>query len=174
MKQRKGRALLAGAALLACAAFAHGAPQAGKSHDNDPDMIEIRHYRLTLDKAEKAASATEEFNKMVASDPALKKRVDAADDQDKTIDEKVKSFETKYPEAIAVLHRNGISTREYVVVSLALLNDMLVVGMKKQGSIKEYPANMITPENATFVEQNYDKLSALMSRMTPPDNSSQN
>jgi hypothetical protein len=171
MKLRKGGAVLAGAVLLACTAFAHGAPQAGKSNDNDPDVVEIRHYRLTLDKVEKAVNATEEFNKIVASDPALKKRVDASDDQDKTIDEKARSFETKFPEAMAVLHRQGLSAREYVVVSLALLNDMLVVGMKKQGSIKEYPANMITSENAAFVEQNYDKLTALAEKMSPPDSS---
>jgi hypothetical protein len=50
----------------------------------------------------------------------------------------------------------------------------MVVGMKKQGAIKAYPPNLITPENATFVEQNYDKLAELGKKMTPPDQGGQN
>ena len=44
------------------------------------------------------------------------------------------------------------------MVSLALMNDFMLVGMKKQGTIKEYPPNSVTPENAAFVDANFDKL----------------
>jgi hypothetical protein len=50
---------------------------------------------------------------------------------------------------------------------MALLNDMMMVGMKMQGAIKEYPPNSVTPENAAFVQQNFDKLKALSRKMTP-------
>lgn len=142
-------------------------------HDNDPDLVEIRQYRLTMDKLEKAASASQQMNSLMAGNPDLKKRVDAEDD-DATIDQKARRFDTMFPEAAAVVRRNGLSTREYIVVSLAFMNDYMVVGMKKQGSIKEYPPNLITTENAAFVEQNFDKLKAIADKMTPPDSAGQN
>jgi hypothetical protein len=167
MKNRRGIACLTSVAVLAISTLAYGVPQAGKSKgDNDPDVVEVRQYRLTMDKAEKAAKATEEFYQLVASTPALKAQVDA-EDEDKSINDKVKTYETKFPQAIAILHRNGLATREYIVVCLAMLNDIIIVGMKKQGSIKDYPANSITPENASLVEANYDKLTALAAKMSP-------
>jgi hypothetical protein len=170
MKNRKGIACLVTAAVFAASTFAYGAPQSGKSKgDNDPDSVEIRQFRLTMDKAERAAAATQEFYQLVAGNPALKAQVDAAADNDKSISDKAKTYETKFPQAVAILHRNGLATREYIVVCLAMMNDIMIVGMKKQGSIKDYPANSITPENAAFVEANYDKLTALAAKMTPPN-----
>ncbi len=142
---------------------------AAQRGDNDPDMIEVRHYRLTMDKLEKAANATQQVNAALAANPALKKRVDAADDTDLTIDQKVKRFDATFPEAAAIVHRNGLGTREYIMVSLALMNDYMLVGMKKQGTIKEYPPNSVTPENAAFVDANFDKLKVIVDKMTPPD-----
>ena len=170
MKNRKGIAYLTTVAILAVSTFAHAAPQAGKSKgDNDPDLVEIRQYRLSMDKVEKAATATQEFYQLVASDPTLKAQVDA-EDNDKSISDKVKTYETKFPQGVAILHKNGLATREYIVVCLAMLNDIMIVGMKKQGTIKDYPANAISAENATFVEANYDKLNEIAQKMTPPNN----
>jgi hypothetical protein len=154
-------------AILALAPFATSAPLAGGPHDNDPDLLEIRQYHLTMDKVEKTATATEQVNALLAGNPGLKKKVDAESDDDASIDQKAKQFDTKFPEATAIIHSNGLSTREYLVVSMALLNDMMMVGMKMQGAIKEYPPNSVTPENAAFVQQNFDKLKALSRKMTP-------
>jgi hypothetical protein len=169
MKNRKAVARLTAIAVFAISTLAYGAPQSGKSKgDNDPDTVEIRQYRLNMDKVEKAASATQEFYQLISSNPALKAQVDA-EDTDMSLNDKVRTYETKFPQAIAILHRNGLATREYIVVCLAMMNDVMIVGMKKQGSIKDYPANSITPENAAFVEANYDKLIALAAKMTPPN-----
>ena len=168
MKNRKGIACVVSVALLAASTFAYGAPQSGTSKGDDPDTIEIRQYRLTMDKIEKAATATQQFYQLVSSDPALKAQMDA-EDSDKSISDKVKTYEAKFPQAVAILHRNGFATREYVVVCLAMMSDIMIVGMKKQGAIKDYPASSITPENASFVEANYDKLTALAAKMTPPN-----
>jgi hypothetical protein len=166
MKTRKGVARFTCVVVLAFSTFAQAVPLPGSKGDNDPDTVEVRQYRLTMDKAEKAATATQEFYQLVASNPALKAQVDA-EDEDKSISEKVKTYETRFPQAIPILRRNGLATREYIVVCLAMLNDIMIVGMKKQGSIKDYPAGSITPENAAFVEANYDKLTALAAKMTP-------
>ena len=144
-------------------------PQAGHGGDNDPDLVAIRQYRLTMDKVEKLATATEALRKLTDADPSLKKRMEADSDDNRSIDQKVKYFDTNFPQATAVVHSNGLTTREYVLVSLAFLNDVMIVGMKKQGMIKEYPPNAITPENAAFVEQNFDKLKQISEKLAPPE-----
>ena len=145
-------------------------PQAGHPNDNDPDLVAIRQYRLTMDKVDKLVAATEALRKLADSNPSLKQRMEGDSDSNQTIDQKVKYFDTNFPQATAVVHSSGLTTREYVLVSLAFLNDVMIVGMKKQGMIKEYPANAITPENAAFVEQNFDKLKQVSEKLSPAEN----
>jgi hypothetical protein len=168
MKASIGMTLVANAiAVFATAAYC--APV----HDNDPDLIEIRQYRLTMDKLDKAATASQQMNAMMASNPDFKKRADA-EDNDATIDQKARRFDTTFPEAAAIVRRNGLSTREYIVVSLAFMNDFIMVGMKMQGTIKTYPPNSVTPENAAFVEQNFEKLKTMADKMTPAESADNN
>jgi len=143
--------------------------QSHRTGDDNPDVIAIRQYRLTMDKVDKLAAATDQMNKLRAANPELKKRMDASGDDAKTIDQKVANIDTKFPEAVAVLRANGLSTRDYIMVSLAFMNDMIMVGSKKSGMIKEYPPNSITPENIAFCEQNYDKLKQIGDKLSPPD-----
>jgi hypothetical protein len=164
MTQRAGISLLTSLTILALTAAANGAPQAGKAaRETDPDVVEIRQYRLTMDKVERLAASYQDFFKLMEAHPEFRK----GSDDSKTLDQKVKTFE-QYPQVTALIHGHGFSTREYLVASVAFISDLMVVGMKKQGSIKEYPADAITPENAAFVEQNYDKLNALYKKMSPP------
>jgi hypothetical protein len=166
---------LASIAAVACAMVAPAFSQ-HRDIDNNPDILEMRHYRLTMEKVQKVADATDAVNKMLAADPALKKRVDAQTDTDnnQTIDAKARDMDARFPQIAAVVHSHGITTREYIVISMAFINDVTAVAMKRQGAIKDYPAGMITPENAAFVEQNYDKLQELGKRMTPQDQGDQN
>jgi hypothetical protein len=155
-------------ALVATAGFA--IPAGAQGSDNDPDLVEIRHYRLTMDKIEKFVSITQQVASLAANDPDLQKRMEAdSESDDKTLEQMVKRYDSSFPSAVAVIHRNGMSTREYFLVSLAFMNDYMIVGTKKQGAIKEYPPNAITPENAAFVEQNFDKLKAIVAKMNTPD-----
>ena len=86
-----------GLATLSLAVAAVAAPQNSKI-DNNPDVIETRHYRLTMDKIEKVAAASETVNKMLAADPALKKQVDAAtEDNNASIDQKAKTIDGNSP-----------------------------------------------------------------------------
>jgi hypothetical protein len=166
MRDRKGATLLTSFTLVAVAIM--GAPQYGKPADNVSDNTEIRNYRLTMDKIQKASAATEAINKLLAAQPALKKQMDNENENDKSLDQRAKDLDTKYPQCAAVIHSNGLATREYIVVTLAVVGDVMMVGMKKQGMLKEYPANSISPENAAFVEQNFDKISTLANKMIPP------
>jgi hypothetical protein len=39
--------------------------------------------------------------------------------------------------------------------------------MKKQGIINDYPPNSVTPQNAAFVESNFDKLQQIGQKLSP-------
>ena len=123
-----------------------------------------------MPKIENLAAATDAINKMVAADPSLKQKMDAGADNDKTLDQKVRNIDTNFPQVAAILHSHGLSTREYLLVTLAFINDVSFVGMKKSGVIKDYPPNSITPENAAFVEANYDKLQQIGQKLSPDQN----
>ena len=82
----------------------------------------------------------------------------------------MRNIDTNFPQVAAVLHSHGLSTREYLLVTLAFINDVSFVGMKKQGMIKDYPPNSVTPENAAFVEANYDKLQQIGQKLSHDPN----
>jgi len=147
--------------------------QGSKAADNNPDVVEARNYKLTMNKLERLAAAAEDLNKALAADPALKGRVESGSSDDKSIDEKAREIDAKFPQLAAMLRPHGFATREWIVINIAFLNDMIVVGMKKQGALKEYPPNTITAENAAFVEANYDKLQEIGKKLTPQDSESQ-
>jgi ABC-type glycerol-3-phosphate transport system substrate-binding protein len=160
--------------MLALAAAASGAPlagvAAGAGGTDSPDVTEVRHYALTLDKAEKTANAIQAINKLTASNPALKAKMDASNAGNLPITQQAQNIDTNFPEVAAIIHANGLATREFIVLTGAILNDVMAVGMKKQGIYKEYPAGAITPANAALVEQNWDKFEAIGNKMMP-DNS---
>jgi ABC-type glycerol-3-phosphate transport system substrate-binding protein len=170
MRSREALTLLTGVAMLALTAVAAGAPLAAAAATDSPDVIEVRHYALTLDKAEKTANAIQIINKLTASNPALKAKMDASSAGNLPITEQAKNIDANFPEVAAIIHANGLATREFIVITGAVINDVMVVGMKKQGIYKEYPPGSITPANAALVEQNWDKFEAIGNKMMP-DNS---
>jgi hypothetical protein len=170
MRLRDALSLLTGAAMLALTAAASGAPLAAAAETDSPDVIEVRHYALTLEKAEKTASAFQVINKLTASNPGLKAKMDASNAGNLSITQQAKNIDDNFPEVAAIIHANGLATREFIVITGALINDVMVVGMKKQGIYKEYPAGSITPANAALIEQNWDKFEAIGNKMMPDNN----
>jgi hypothetical protein len=166
----KPRALFTAAvAALTLAAALHAVAQGPAAADSNPDLIEARKYVLTMDKVQKLAAAMDAINKLTASDPALKSKMDA-DNGSKPIDQRAKDIDTNFPQVAAIIHSHGLTTREFMVVTIAYINDITFVGMKKQGMIKDYPPNSITPENAAFVEANFDKLQQIGQKLSPNQN----
>ncbi len=163
------RLLTAALALLALAPAPCAAAQGSNAAANNPDLIEARKYTLTMDKLQKLADATDAVNKLLASDAALKAKTDAGQSDNMNIDQKAKYLDTSFPQLTAVIRSHGLTTREYIVVSIAFINDVTFVGMKKQGMIKEYPPNSVTPENAAFVEANFEKLQQIGQKLSPPN-----
>ena len=69
------------------------------------------------------------------------------------------------PGAAAILKTARIKPREFMVITGALFSDFIAVGLKRHGSAKEYPAT-ISPENAAFIDQNFEKLQAMMAPLS--------
>ena len=155
-------AIIAFAALTVCSAAA-----SAQKHDDSADVAEILNYHLTMPKVDRFIAATTALKKMVDSNPELKKQINSGSDDDASLTQKAAEWDLHFPEATAAVKSSGFSTREYMVISIALLNDVLIVGMKKQGTIKEYPPNAISSENAAFVEANYDKLAQALAPLMP-------
>ncbi len=168
MRVREALPVFAGVALiaLATAMSAQGAPS------DNPDVNEVRNYTLTLDKAQKAATAMQSINQLIAANPRLNAAMDQSANSTgkETITQQAQTIDSKYPQISAIIHANGLQTREFIVITGALINDVGFVGMKKQGMISSYPPNSITPVNAALIETNWDAFQALAAKMAPPNN----
>ena len=140
------------------------------AYNTDPDMVEVRSFPLTMDKVEKLAATVNALDQLEATDPGLKSKMDAEPSDDQTISEKVQSLDTRFPEAAVIVHENGLTSRDYIIASLAFLNDVAFVTMKREGAIQSYPPGSITPANAAFVEANYARLQQLSEKITGGSN----
>jgi hypothetical protein len=170
MKMREALPLLTVVAMLALAAAANGAPLAGFAANDNPDVVEVRQYALTLEKAQKTAKAMYGINQLVAANPSLNAALDAGSSTTgkKPIAQQAQDIDSKYPQIAAIIHANGLTTREFIVVTGAIINDLGFVGMKKQGLIKAYPPNSIIPGNAALIEQNWAAFQVIGGEMSPP------
>jgi hypothetical protein len=171
MKLRRIPAVLGGIAMTALAMATLYVPTAiAQGNDNDPDVLEVRHYSLTMDKAQKAANAMQAINQLIAANPALNAAMSSdSSTGKKTITQQAQTIDSKYPQVAAAIHQNGLQTREFIVITGAMLNDVGWVGMKKQGMVKEYPPGMITPQNAALIEANWDAFQQMGAKMAPPN-----
>lgn len=156
----------AAAALTACVLLTAGASaQSKRAEGNDADQKELYNYTLTMDKLQKFAGSTKELQALAKQHPELNNSEDS-----KTIDETVAKLQ-KYPEAVAVMKKNGLSPREYTVGFMTLVQASMAVGLKKSGTYKEYPPKMlqlVSKQNLDFVEQHWDDIQKL-TRMASDD-----
>lgn len=126
---------------------------------NDPDQKELYNCVLTMDKLQKLENATTALKDLSKKHPEMKDEGNA-----KTLDETVQRLQ-KHSEAVAVLSKNGLSPREYVVGIMTLMQAGMAVGFKKSGTYKEYPPEMlktVSKTNLDFVEQHWDAIQKMM------------
>ncbi|MGA7236669.1 MAG: hypothetical protein WBY44_13365 [Bryobacteraceae bacterium] len=149
------------ASIIAILLAALAATAQSRSKKDDPDVKEIRDYRLSMDIVDRYVRAV----KSATADPGAKKCfVNNSPGNAPNLDAGEKIINA-CPAAVADLKTAGIKPREFLIVTAALIGDVMAVGMKKAGTIKEYPSS-ISPENAAFVEQNYDKLQAMLAPLS--------
>jgi hypothetical protein len=140
------------------AALTTAAPQAKKSADSDPDIREMRDYRLSMDALQKFSNA---YKSMMGDSKAQMCFKDSPPGNEKTLDLGEKKL-NECPAAVADLKAVGLKPREFLVLTAHILGDMVAVELKKSGQIKAYPADTISPENAAFLDQNYEKMKSLL------------
>jgi hypothetical protein len=116
------------------------------------DSKEIHDYKLTTGNVEKLVSASTKLKDVAEKDPSM----DEDGPTEKTIDDSVKRME-KYPKAVAAVKAAGLSPREFLVGTFALMNASVWSQM-----IKQYPqsAAKMPPEvnrdNLKFADQHPD------------------
>jgi hypothetical protein len=133
--------------------------QANKS-DADADQKELYSYVLTVDKLHKLADATRDMKEWQKKNPqAADEKADTASEEG-SISQRVKDIEAKTPELVAIVRKNGLTTREYMVALLVLMQASILVGMKK-ATDTEYSKDattLVSPANLAFVEQHWEEL----------------
>jgi len=169
MRNLIGRAVL-GALMAAIVMGAVAPAKAYSQAAQSPEKKEISDYKLTTDKLNKFEVAAKSYTKLANGNPALQASLnkDAQAAEQNTVANSVKSIE-KHPELVSAIKSAGFTTtREYVVMTYALINTFSNVGMKRKGFIKQLPTS-ISVENAVFVDQNYDRVNGIVNMLTPKD-----
>jgi hypothetical protein len=145
------------ALILASSVMVQAAPQAGTSGASAADQKELFNYTLTMDKIHKLGDAMKDMEALQKSNPELDKSI-SSDDSEGSLDQLAAKIQ-KYPPVVAVLKKDGLTPREYIVVTMTLIQASLAVGLKKAGTYKDYPPKMlelVSQANLTFLEKNWD------------------
>jgi hypothetical protein len=137
------------------------APAQSAKRADTPDGKEIRDYRLNMDVIQRYLNAFQ----LVSNDAASKKCFASNPPGNAPTLDAGEKLLNSCPAAIAILKNAGLKPREFMVITGALFADYIAVGMKRQGTLKQYPAT-ISPENAAFIDQNFDKLQTMMAPLT--------
>ena len=148
--------LIAGIGLVCASSSGQSRP-----HANDPDLKEMRDYKLSMDVIQRYVVAV----KKAGTDAAAKSCFEKNSPGDAPSLDAGEKLIAACPAAVADLKSAGLKPREFLIITASLIGDVMAVGMKKNGTIKEYPPS-ISPENVAFIEQNYDKLQAMLAPLS--------
>lgn len=122
------------------------------------DQKELFSCVLTMDKVQRISDATEALQPVRKQHPELSSLSGA-----KSLSEAAKTIQ-KYPDAVAILAKNGLKPREYVVGLIEAMQARLIVGLKKQGTFKDYPPDLLKLVSKTdldFAEEHWDAIRAI-------------
>ncbi len=72
------------------------------------------------------------------------------------------------PDLANAIRTAGLTTREYSLLTLSFFNAMFAHGMKKAGTIKELPADIL-PENIAFIQSNEAELNQIFAQLQAYD-----
>jgi hypothetical protein len=148
--------------LALCVLLSVGIAAAAQTQDDkasaEAEKKEVKNFVLTTDKLDKYDAVVKAVHKVQKDNPALKKQMDDDDSRNpsNTIAGSVATIE-KYPPIAKAIRDLGLSPRDFVVMTYTLINSAAAVQMKKAGTIQEYPDSVL-PENAAFVDKNYERI----------------
>ncbi|HEX7114151.1 MAG TPA: hypothetical protein VF193_03380 [Steroidobacter sp.] len=153
------------AVVIACAALATFALTpvqnaiANPRSSADPNLQEIADYRLNIEVVRKWAKAAKGLKRLERDYPEL----GDADFSDSASLDDMAAFFDDIPEASDAIRKAGLDTREYVVVSFAIMQAAMAQWLMEQGTPREkIAAEMgIHPANLAFVEKHKAELEAI-------------
>lgn len=154
--------------LLGVAAALVARPALAQSHD-DADTRAFNSYTLTMPKVEAWARASLDIYKAAKAKAAAQGEDAASEDEDDEEDSSNQSLDemaariNRQPEARRALRAAGLTAREYMLVSLTLMQAMMADQMMRQYPNMERPK--INPANLAFVQKNRARLEARMNEL---------
>jgi hypothetical protein len=163
-------ALVLGALLVL--APAKGAAQS-KSASKSADQREMENFRLTKAKMDKWMAAQWGIVKLAQEHPELATETRGSDEDDSggdpTLDQLAARIE-KVPELRQTLRRVGITAREYALTTLVVFEASFAYAAKKQGLIKEIPAEVPAAHVALVAQYEPEmlRLQAEMKKLEKP------
>src|SRR5438552_1946673 len=114
---------------------------------NDPAL---KAFRVTTEKVEKVIDATHAMQQAVKDDPEFRKEYLAEQSVTATLDENIRAIEAKRPRHAALIRSIGLTTKDYLLTSLALFQaDAIYRNQKGTAEFK----NSVNPENLLFVRK---------------------
>ena len=143
------------------AAGAAAAQATNAQRDDDADLREL--FQLHADdgkRFKKLVNAQKDLDALQKSNPELAKNLNGEDASKEDLDALTQAI-AKYPLVVALLKKDGLAPRVYVVSSITLIQAGTAVGLKKAGSYKEYPPQLlklVSQANLAFVEQHWDEI----------------
>jgi hypothetical protein len=155
---------------MAAATLAYAQAQ---SRDPRVQARRQREKELTALEAKRAASLTDADQKRLEELRAKLEAEDAeaarsGDDQEpKTLGDMSRRIERE-PDLANAIRSVGLTTREYSMLTLSFFNAMFAHGMKKAGTIKELPSDIL-PENITFIQSNEAELNGIFAQLQAYD-----
>jgi hypothetical protein len=150
------------------------ATPAASSSSGNQDLADISTYKLTMDGIDKFYAAQRNLGlKMKAMSPAEREAAKARGDEstsdlNSSLDDMVVKID-KEPVYAAAVREAGLSTREYVLVMMSMMQSSMAAGVIKMrpkdnadSLAREMKAN---PENVRFIQQHEAELAKKQTEM---------
>ena len=152
------------AATLAYAQAQSRDPRAQARRQREKELTALEAISRNLTEAEQ--KRLEELRaKLEAEDAEAARRGD--DQEPKTLGDMARRIDRE-PDLANAIRSAGLTTREYSLLTLSFFNAMFAHGMKKAGTIKELPADIL-PENVAFIQANEAELNQIFAELQSYD-----
>jgi hypothetical protein len=152
------------AATLAYAQAQSRDPRAQARRQREKELMALEAISRNLTEAEQ--KRVEELRaKLEAEDAEAARRGD--DQEPKTLGDMARRIDRE-PDLANAIRSAGLTTREYSLLTLSFFNAMFAHGMKKAGTIKELPTDIL-PENVAFIQANEAELNQIFAQLQAYD-----
>src|SRR5687767_1979594 len=133
-------------------------PAASATPSADRDMRELADYELSMDAVTKWAAANKSLAELAEKRPELEEQGTTNSDN-ASLDDMVKRVES-IPEMRAAIEKEGLSAREYALVSLAVMQSAVAQMALAQGVSADSIARQagINKKNLTFYQEHKAEL----------------